>query len=76
MRSVLEGDREGAIRQMFSSSKGKYTLTGDRVVVSTDLTAASDRIPHDLAIAIWEEILDIMRVSGVEREIVLDSLGP
>jgi len=54
----------------------KHTLTGDRVVVSTDLTAASDRIPHCIAKVIWETILDNMGVIGVERELVLDSLGP
>jgi len=42
--SVLKGDRKGAIESLF-----KERLVGDRLVVSTDLTAASDRIPHDAA---------------------------
>jgi len=76
MSLVLEGDREGAIRSLFESQRGKYILTGDRVVVSTDLTAASDKIPHSVAQTIWSVILDSMGVSGIERELVLDSLGP
>jgi hypothetical protein len=47
--SVLEGERKEAIMELFKK-EGRFThLGGSRLVLSADLTAASDNIPHEQA---------------------------
>jgi len=51
LRSVLKGDRAKAVEEI---SLGDT----DNIFVSADLTAASDRIPFSLAMALWQGAID------------------
>nr|WAK75301.1 MAG: RNA-dependent RNA polymerase [Narnaviridae sp.] len=48
----LKGDRRKAVETVMAASRGRGTI------VSTDLTAASDRLPHDLVKAVVVGITD------------------
>lgn len=49
LTSVLKGDRAGAVRELELGDV-------DNVFVSADLSAATDRILHDHAMALWKGI--------------------
>jgi len=66
LRQVLKGDREGAIKSM--------KWYADRFNVSADLTAATDRIFHDLALALWSGVDCLLSLK--EKQILRYSLGP
>jgi hypothetical protein len=64
-RDFLEGDRQAAIRRAFryaeyESPYKQVSLFGPSVFVSTDLTAASDLLPHDMLQLIVESLIDVI----------------
>jgi len=70
-KHVLQGDRRKAVEELL-----RHGVRGQREVVSADLTAASDRILHSHAIALWKGIIRAMEFSPDLEEVVLDSMGP
>ena len=67
VRTVLKGDREQAINEIELGD-------ANNVFVSADLTAASDRIIHDHAIALWSGLFK--KMSELEKDILYMALGP
>jgi CHASE3 domain sensor protein len=67
-KDAINGDRMKAVKEM------KWTNEAGHVVVSADLTAASDLISHDLALALWEGVYDTL--TEVEKQILFYCLGP
>jgi len=53
VRTVFKGDRLKALHELQLGDT-------DNEFISADLTAASDLIPHEYAIALWEGVLDQM----------------
>jgi len=53
LKEVLKGDRRGAVESMFPIPIQSGV---DYQIISSDLTAATDNIPHDLAITIWNAL--------------------
>lgn len=53
-KTTLAGDRRGAIKEIFGNPNVASGIK--RSVISADLTSASDRIPLDVANAIWDEL--------------------
>ncbi|UHM27560.1 MAG: RNA-dependent RNA polymerase [Sanya narnavirus 10] len=63
VRETVEGDHRGAIQSMVRN------LRSDGVLLSADLTAASDRLPRDLLTEIVQGLLDEATLPpGVTRE--------
>jgi len=63
VRETVEGDHRGAIESMVRG------LRADGVLLSADLTAASDRLPRDLLTEIVEGLLDVATLPpGVTRD--------
>jgi hypothetical protein len=67
-KDAINGDRMKAVKEM------KWTNEAGHVVVSADLTAASDLISHDLALALWEGVYHTL--TEVEKQILFYCLGP
>lgn len=55
-RQVLSGDRRGSIQDLIQRCS-RHLYPTRPLIVSADLTAATDRIPFGVSQAIWEEIL-------------------
>jgi hypothetical protein len=61
--TVLTGDREAAVMELHRG----YT---QRLLLSADLTAATDRIPFELALGLWEGIRRNGLVDEVDWEVI------
>jgi hypothetical protein len=68
-KTVLKGDRQKAVREITSLHTRKNFL-------SADLTAATDRISHPIALALWEGLLQGGHLSDRDVEILHSCLGP
>jgi len=69
LRSVLLGNRVKAVREIELGQKGNKFL-------SADLTAASDRIPIELALALWSGFYKRGLLDDEEWECIVYALGP
>jgi hypothetical protein len=73
-KTVLKGDRKKAISEICSGFLSRRFL-------SADLTAATDRIPHQLALALWEgarqylsvEDYDVVKAALGSQRLIYDS---
>jgi hypothetical protein len=72
IREVVAGSPRRAVESMFVGARA------DGVLLSADLTAASDRLPHDLLREIWAGLCDVAKLPpGVNPEDVLHlAIGP
>lgn len=71
--AVLRGDRREAIKELFQPDR---PLLGKREIISADLTAASDRIAHDQAQALWKGFARAMKLGPDQETLIMRSLGP
>jgi hypothetical protein len=69
LKETLRGNRKGAILSMEPGPKADK-------FVSADLTAATDRISHELALALWEGFAQIGVLSYEDVEVLRYCLGP
>jgi len=70
-RHVLFGERREAVEVLF-----KDEILGKRTLVSADLTAATDRIPHSHAQALWKGIGRAIDLDPELLNVVIQSMGP
>jgi len=69
LKDTLLGNREKALREMKLGPIG-------HLFISSDLTAATDRISHELAIALWEGFAQSGLLTVREIELIRYCLGP
>jgi len=69
LKDTLLGNREKALREMKLGPIGY-------LFISSDLTAATDRISHELAIALWEGFAQSGLLTVREIELIRYCLGP
>lgn len=75
LKDVLSGDRRAAVESMFPLERKKASQF-DFTILSSDLTAATDNIPHDLSRAIWNALCVTWDLPDWIREVGLVGLGP
>ena len=73
--TVLLGDRRKAVTNLFSES-GKLRSANKRIVISADLTAASDALNFGLIRALWDVIEERFRLPLWAKKVVRLSIGP
>lgn len=81
LKTVLEGDRHKAIRELFGQA-GSIKSSASLHLLSADLTAATDRMPFWVTKVVWDVIMsnpmwpqwckDVANYSTGEMELIYD----